>query len=252
MDITAIYVILGAATAGFVQGLSGFAFGLVAMAFWAWVIEPQLAGPMVVFGSLLGQILAFGSIRRAFDLGRVLPFVLAGLIGIPIGVVLLKNIDQTVFRLFVGAVLVLYCSYSLFVPSAGPIKAGGKIADAAIGFIGGVMGGMGGLSGPAPTLWSALRGWKKDAQRAVYQTFNLVMHAATLVVYAGSGLINLRVGAMFALVAPAMLIPAILGARLYKRFSEIAFRRLLLALLAISGLVLIVSAGRALLTPGHG
>lgn len=35
-----LVVALGAAVAGFVQGLSGFAFGMVAMSFWAWVLEP--------------------------------------------------------------------------------------------------------------------------------------------------------------------------------------------------------------------
>src|SRR5260221_6589086 len=63
MDSLLVYVILGAGAAGFTQGLSGFAFGLTAMAFWAWAVPPQLAAPMVVFGSLLGQMLAVGSLR---------------------------------------------------------------------------------------------------------------------------------------------------------------------------------------------
>ena len=33
-------IALGAALAGFVQGLSGFGFGLTAMALWAWTLEP--------------------------------------------------------------------------------------------------------------------------------------------------------------------------------------------------------------------
>ena len=53
MSAVTLYVLFGALAAGFVQGLSGFAFGLVAMTFWVWVIPPQLAGPLVVFGSLL-------------------------------------------------------------------------------------------------------------------------------------------------------------------------------------------------------
>jgi hypothetical protein len=35
MQALYVYVIAGAVLAGFVQGLSGFAFGLVAMAVWA-------------------------------------------------------------------------------------------------------------------------------------------------------------------------------------------------------------------------
>src|SRR5258708_40186156 len=75
MDPLLVYVILGAGAAGFTQGLSGFAFGLTAMAFWAWAVPPQLAAPMVVFGSLLGQMLAVGSLRRGFKLRRAPPLL---------------------------------------------------------------------------------------------------------------------------------------------------------------------------------
>jgi len=249
MDLTPLYIVLGAAAGGFVQGLSGFAFGLVASAIWAWVVAPQLAGPMVVFGSLIGQILSIAAARRGFDLKRVLPFVIAGLLGIPIGVVLLKNLDQTIFRLVVGVILLVYAAAMLFLRDVRPVKGGGRLADAAVGFAGGVMGGIAGLSGPAPTLWCALRGWKKDVQRAVYQSFNLVMHAATLAVYTGSGLITGRAVWMIALVAPAMVIPSLLGTRLYQRISEIVFRRIVLVLVGLSGLGLIVAAVQQL---GHG
>src|SRR5256885_9680533 len=83
MDLTPLYVVLGAAAAGFVQGLSGFAFGLVASAIWAWAVAPQLAGPMVVFGSLIGQVLSIGTVRRSFDLKLALPLRVAGLLGVP-------------------------------------------------------------------------------------------------------------------------------------------------------------------------
>ena len=35
----------GAAVAGLVQGISGFAFAMVAMAIWVWGVDPQLEGP---------------------------------------------------------------------------------------------------------------------------------------------------------------------------------------------------------------
>ena len=52
---------------------------------------------------------------------------------------------------------------------------------------------------------------------------------------------------MFVIAAPAMLIPALIGAKLYKKVSEAAFRRIVLGLLAVSGVVLIASAARQLL-----
>ena len=57
MDGPIFVIALGAIAAGFVQGLSGFAFSLVAMSFWAWSVEPTLAAVLAVFGGLSGQIL---------------------------------------------------------------------------------------------------------------------------------------------------------------------------------------------------
>jgi uncharacterized protein len=241
MDPLLVYVILGACAAGFIQGLSGFAFGLTAMAFWVWAVPPQLAAPMVVFGSLIGQMMAVGSLRHAFDLKRALPFILGGVVGVPSGAALLPHIDQTVFKAAIGALLAVWCPTMLAIRNLPRIHHGGKLADGAVGLIGGVMGGLGGLTGPAPTLWCSLRGWDKDAQRAVFQSFNLVMHALTLSVYAVSGLITRDAAGMFVVIAPAMIVPALIGARLYARFSDTTFRRLILVLLLISGLVLLAS-----------
>ena len=48
MDSVLLIVALGAVAAGFVQGLSGFGFGMVAMSFWAWALEPRLAALLAV------------------------------------------------------------------------------------------------------------------------------------------------------------------------------------------------------------
>ena len=65
MDSVLLIVALGAVAAGFVQGLSGFGFGMVAMSFWAWthpVKTPahggrchQLAGERAAHGQQRGQ-----------------------------------------------------------------------------------------------------------------------------------------------------------------------------------------------------
>jgi hypothetical protein len=57
MDSAIWVVAVGAVVAGFVQGLSGFAFGLTAMSFWAWSLDPRVAAVLAVFGALLGQII---------------------------------------------------------------------------------------------------------------------------------------------------------------------------------------------------
>ncbi len=239
MDMTLLIVLLGAAAAGFAQGVSGFAFSLVALSIWAWAVEPQLAAPMSVFGALVGQLVALPWVWRGFDLRKLLPLVIGGLAGVPLGAFLLQWLDPTLFRFALGVFLLVYCPVMLMLPSDYSWPHGGRIADGASGFAGGVLGGLAGISGPVPTLWTTLRGWDKNTQRGVLQAFNIAMHVATLTVYALSGSLTREVLVMFAWIAPALAIPAVLGVLLFRRLAARTFRRLILMLLLVSGLTLV-------------
>ena len=234
-------IVLGTCLAGFVQGLSGFAFGLVAMSVWAWSIEPQLAAPMVVFGSVVGQVLAFGTIRRSFDTRRALPFIAGGVLGVPLGAWLLHYIDPRLFRGGVGLFLILYCSAMLMARHLPVVSRGGRSIDGLIGWIGGVMGGLGGLTGPVPTLWCTLRGWDRDQQRAVFQSYSLTMQVLTLATYVVSGTVTRGMLWIFAIMVPVSILPTLTGVRLYRRISTARFQRLVLTLLLISGVLLVIS-----------
>ncbi|WP_066094435.1 sulfite exporter TauE/SafE family protein [Xanthomonas massiliensis] len=235
-------VALGAVVAGFVQGLSGFAFGLVAMSFWAWVLDPKLAATLSVFGALTGQIVAAFSVRRGWDVKRLLPFVLGGLLGIPLGVALLPRLDMNWFKLILGALLVLWCPAMLLSRRLPRVSAGGTPADGVVGLAGGIMGGLGGFTGTLPTLWCTLRGYERDVQRSIIQNFNLSMLLVTMATYAGSGIVTRDMLPMFAIVAPAMLVPTFLGTRLYIGISDARFRQIVLGLLTASGVALLASS----------
>jgi uncharacterized membrane protein YfcA len=242
MSSLVLLVALGAMAAGFVQGLSGFAFGLVAMSFWAWTLYPRLAAALVVFGSLTGQLLAVFSVRRGFSLKLLLPFIAGGLLGIPLGVALLPRLDTHLFKALLGLLLVVWCPLMLMARQLPRITHGGRIADGLAGAVGGVMGGLGGFTGAVPALWCTLRGFDKDVQRAVIQNFNLSMLLVTFCIYLATGIVTREVLPMFGVVAIAMLVPALLGARLYIGISEAAFRKIVLSLLTASGVALLASS----------
>src|SRR5579863_524961 len=92
-------LIAGGALAGFAQGISGFAFSMIALSVWAWAVSPQVAAPLAVFGALMGQVLSFAQIRTGYDLKKMVPLIAGGAIGVPIGVFALHNFDPTRFRL---------------------------------------------------------------------------------------------------------------------------------------------------------
>ena len=130
----------------------------------------------------------------------------------------------------------------LFAKNLPKISAGGRAADAAVGMAGGVLGGIGGFAGTLPTLWCTLRGFEKSAQRAVIQNFNLSVLLVTMGTYLATGIVTRDMLPMFAIVAAAMLVPALLGARLYIGNSEARFRQIVLGLLTGSGVALLASA----------
>lgn len=246
MDPTLTLVLAGAAAAGFAQGASGFAFSLVSLSVWAWAVDPQLAAPMAVFGSLAGQLITLPWVWRGFDLKLLLPVLVGGLLGVPVGAYLLHWLDPDIFRFCLGLFLLTYCPIALAVPHDRHITAGGRIADALAGLIGGTMGGLGGLSGAVPALWATLRGWEKDVQRGVLQAFNISMHVATMTTYAATGTVGREALVMFAWITPALALPAIFGVLLFRRLNNLAFRRLILALLTASGLALVAGSAAKL------
>src|ERR1700682_1549141 len=80
---------------------------------------------------------------------------------------------------------------------------GGRLADATIGFAGGILGGLAGLSGPLPTLWASVRGWGKDERRGVFQTFNWAVLSTALCLQAGRGFITREIVWLASLTLPA-------------------------------------------------
>jgi uncharacterized protein len=235
-------VATGAAFGGFAQGLSGFAFGLIALSIWVWVLDPTLLAPLVVFGSVGGQIATAGILRQAWKPSLFWPFVVGGALGVPLGVALLRWIDPLAFKIGIGVLLVLWCPTMLLMRDPPRMEWGGRIADACVGWIGGIMGGLGGLTGPAPILWARLRGWDRHTQRAVFQAFNLCMQCVTMIAYASSGAITHQLLLLLAVTVPTLFIASRVGTRLYYRISDQTFSRAILVLLSASGVLLIVSS----------
>jgi uncharacterized membrane protein YfcA len=243
---TYLLIALGAAAGGFAQGLSGFAFGLVAMSFWVWTIEPKLAAALVLFGSLTGQIIGAASVRRKLNLRLLMPYIVGGAAGVPFGTAILPYLDAALFKGFVGLLLIVWCPAMLFAAKLPPVKFGGHTADGIAGFLGGICGGIAGFTGAIPTLWCALRRLPKDEQRGIVQNFNLATLTCAMAAYLAGGHISLDMLPMFAVVAVALAVPVLFGAKLYAGISEAAFRRIVLGLLFASGVVLFSSAAISL------
>ncbi|CUI49131.1 permease [Achromobacter xylosoxidans] len=237
----------GAAVAGFVQGLSGFAFSMVSMAIWAWVLEPSLAAVLTVFGALVGQVTGALSVREAFPWKLLLPFLAGGALGVPIGLALLPVLDPAVFKLLLGIVLVAWCSFMLLSRRKIELDSRGCLGEGIAGLCGGILGSLAGLTGLAPALWCTLRHYPRDVQRNLIQGFNLLILSFTMTCYVVSSTVSAAMLPWFGALLPVVMVSTWLGARLYARLCDETFRRVVLMLLTLSGAALLVSSARAFL-----
>ena len=238
---------IGAAVAGLVQGISGFAFAMVAMAIWVWGVDPKLAAVMAVFGGLTGQIISVLRVRRGWHLSLLWPFLIGSAIGIPIGTRLLPMLDPNRFKLVLGSLLVVCCSAMLLTSKLPKIEKGGRVADAFVGLLGGVMAPLSGFSGLAPALWCTLRGYTKDAHRAVLQNFNLVVLAATFASLVVSRRVHSGMWPQMVVVAGSLVVPSIYGSKIYIGMSATAFRNAVLWMLIFAGGAMLAAALRSMM-----
>lgn len=247
MSVELLVLLGGAAIAGLVQGISGFAFSMVAMSIWVWTIDPPVAAVMAVFGGWFGQVISAIRVRRGWHVDLLWPFLAGSAIGIPLGNMLLPYLDPNRFKLVLGALLVVCCSAMLATARLPHVNRGGKPADAFVGLLGGVMAPISGFSGLAPALWATLRGYTKDAHRAVIQNFNLIVLSATLVSYVIYGRVRPEMLPRMGLIAATLVVPAIWGSKIYIGMSPQAFRNVVLWVLVFAGAFMMMSALRSML-----
>jgi uncharacterized membrane protein YfcA len=232
--------LLATFTGALVAGLSGFAFGLVVSSIWLYILTPLQTATLIIAFGLLVQGYAVWKFRRALDWRKLFPFVLGAALGVPVGVSILSWANPVYLRAGVGALLVLYALYALLRPAIAPVKAGGAMADAGIGFLNGVLGGITGLAGILVTIWCGLRGWPKDVQRTVFQPVAVATFLMSALWIGAKGTITADAIKLFLVGLPALLAGSWLGLKLFGRLDEASFRKVVLALLLISGAVLMI------------
>jgi len=235
-------VLAGALAGGIVNGLTGFGTALTAMGIWLYAVPPTAAASLAILCSVISQLQTLHLIWRAIHWRRVLTFILPGVLGVPIGTLLLPHIEPRFFKLGVGIFLIAYTSYVLARRVELKSEWGGASADGVIGFGGGVLGGMGGFSGVLPIVWMDVRGWTKEQRRAVVQTFNFSILSLSLVSHAAAGLLTRQVLLQAAVALPATVGGARLGAFIYLRLHDRGYQRVVMVLLFISGLGLVWSS----------
>ena len=233
---------------GFASGLAGFAMGFVVAGIWLHIITPIQTTALIVGYGLWTQGYGVWKLRHVLDWRTLAPFIIGGTIGVPLGTLLLTYIDPAYMRSGIGVLLVVYGIYGLTQPALKPVPAG-PAADGGVGFLNGMLCGLTGFPGFIITIWCQLRGWSKDVQRAVFQPVMLAAIIATAISLSFTGVVTMEIAKLYVLGLPALLAGLWIGFKLYGKLDDVAFRKLVLVLLLVSGMSLLVAHGWPLLRP---
>lgn len=238
----------GSLAGGFINGLAGFGTALFALSWWLQIMTPLEAVAMVLFMSVASGIQGLVLVWKTINWKRTARFLIPALIGVPIGLQLLDIINPAILKLIIAGFLILYGGFFAFRKGLPDFTRPTNVLDRIIGFVSGILGAVAGLSGALPTMWIALRPWPKYEQRAVLQPFNVIILGVAAIVLAFQGAYSKPVLLNLLIVIPLSLIAAQIGIMMFKRLKDHQFKRLLIFLLLIAGLVLM--ARELLLTTG--
>jgi len=235
---TVALVWAGAFIGAMAVGAAGFALGLAASAVWLHVLDPLHNTFLIVACGFALHVTLTWRMRASIDLPRLWPFLVPGLIGVPVGVFLLTHVNLGAIKVALGVFILIYGVYAFAAPKLPRIEGGGRAADGTIGLLAGILGGLGGYNGVLPAIWTQLRGWPKQTARAVYQPFILATHIAILTCL-GIVALDWRDVVLLGVALPPLFAGAWVGWKIYGRLNERRFQQVLAALLIVSGVTLV-------------
>jgi uncharacterized protein len=233
---------------GLMSGLSGFGFSAVGAGCLLF-IEPITEAPLLQTLSTCNQCLSLKQLRedmpkswKGFWEGPGF-CILGGLPGSFVGIWMLSHLPSEQLMKIFGVLLILYSVYSMFKPAGTKIRGfDGPVTGAVVGFIGGAIGGFTAFPGAAVVVWTGLRDLPKKQNRAVVQPYIIMSQIFSLILVAllHSNYLSYHYWMLLLTTLPAVLPGTVTGVMLYRRISDVNFKRVSYLLLGLSGMALLL------------
>ena len=221
----------------FTQGLSGFGVALVSMA-----LLPNLIGiqasialvALVAFVVDLGVLLRYW---RSLQFKTMLPLILASFVGVPLGIFLLRRLDEAITLPLLGIIIAGYALYALFGLKLPDLESRGWAYGA--GFLGGLLGGAYNTPGPPIIVYASCKEWEPDIFKGNLQTFFIQNSVIVLLGHYLSGNLTPEIWLLFGRSLPFLIVGILLGLSMDRWINPEVFRKIVLVLLVVTGLRLV-------------
>jgi len=225
---------------GFIQGLTGFGFGIVAMSLSPFLIDVKQANVIVTILALLNSLFVTWSVRHAVDFRKILPIFAGAIVGVPIGVYLLKVLHPRIIKIILGVILVTFSSYSVFFKKDSTKEiAVRKIWVFPIGILSGILNGIINMGGPPVIIYTYYQKWDKDSIKATLTAYFTMCAAYKIFVLFISKLVTIEIIKMGGILLPTVFIGTYLGVLWFGKANKQQMRKITFSILLFLGFLLL-------------
>ena len=241
MSSVVIAIFLLSIGASFVQRTTGFGFGIFIM-----TMLPYLM-PTYGEATTLSGILALTTsaaivwrLRRYVTWQRLWPILLTFIVVSTMAIFVLTRIEDHILKQILGVALIVISIYfALFsqkvkLPTTKQVQVGA-------GTLSGLMGGFFGMQGPPAVLYFIQSEPTKEHYMAMAQTYFLIGNAMMTLVRAYNGFFTTTVLTDYCFGLGGVIIGTTLGAYVFKRIPNRAFRYVVYAYIGVSGMIILLT-----------
>lgn len=224
---------------GFVQGVTGFGFGMISMALLPHLMSVKAATTLVALVAFMNVISILWQMRRNFDLRKPLGLLVGVLVGVPLGVFLLARLNNDMLQCILGGVIILAAVQGMMVnpETSKPISPRwGPVA----GFFGGAVGAAFNVGGAPIIMYVYRQKWSKETIVTVLQTVFFIGLLYRLIIYTCTGLMSAELAVSGLVLTPFAVLGSAAGVRMQRRLDVNRLRVAVNVLLVVLGVSLLL------------
>lgn len=245
VDVTWALTFLIVLVAAFILTATGFGFALVVSPLLLIFLDPKT---VIVYNLFLGLIVCLPILWQCRHYARSRQLLLLGvssLIGLPLGTYILSNVASPVLKLLIAGFVVIFAVILALGYSYRFKKQ--TVSSVVTGFVGGTLMTSTGLGGPPVVLFLLNQGCDKNTFRASMMVYLVFCGIGALVALAISGVVTGAILLSSLSFIPALAVGFYLGIKVLPYIHSAIFRRIVLAIVILTGLLGVVTSLSALL-----
>jgi uncharacterized membrane protein YfcA len=227
--------------ASFISGLSGFGFGLVAMAVLPLLIGIKLANAFVSFCGLAIFASLTIPLRKHIAWKALLPLLAGTALGVPIGVYVLVNLPEHLLLKILAVFILSYVAFTLLTHNRVHFHMDRRWGYLA-GFAGGIISGALSAGGPPVIMYCDSLDLGKKGFKATLQAYFALMILYKIPLFYLTGLLTTELWRTLLHYSPFVAAGTACGVLLFSRLSDTWFHRIVLILLTAFAVLMFVKS----------